>query len=230
MPNELKHHVFEANRAMSAGGLAFRAWGSVSGINRDAGLVAITPAGGAGGVGGPDDLAVIEQSGSPAPGTTTQPSKDAPLHLAIFRKLSGADAVAVSHGPYSTAWAQARKSIPVFGTTHAEVMPRPVVCTDIPTAEQVAAGYEDAIAENIAASVGATQPGQSGGVLVAGLGLVTFGASPAEAIEHAERVEHVAHLAALTTDIEPYPKSIPQELLNFRGARTQADADDEAAS
>ena len=44
MRDELKQSVCDAGRAMAAANLAFRAWGSVSAVDRESNLAAITPA------------------------------------------------------------------------------------------------------------------------------------------------------------------------------------------
>jgi L-ribulose-5-phosphate 4-epimerase len=61
--------------------------------------------------------------------------------------------------------------------------------------------------------VGGMDPLSVPGVLVAGHGPFTWGASPLEAVRNAARLEYIARLASETMRIDPEAKSIPDALL-----------------
>ena len=47
-----------------------------------------------------------------------------------------------THSRHATAWAQSRREIPCFGTTHADYFHGPVPVTDPLTPEEIDGGYE----------------------------------------------------------------------------------------
>jgi len=217
MRDELKQSVCDAGRAMAAANLAFRAWGSVSAVDRESNLAAITPAGGADAGSAPGDSAVVPLDGGAASGPAA--NADAPTHAAIYRQMTDVAAVALSFGPVATAWAQARRAIPAFGAIHAELVGAPVPCTLPLPDEHAPEDCDEAVARAVADAAGEAPDARGPGVLIANLCLVTFGAAPAEAVERAEIVEHVARLATLTGGIEPYPRSVSPAMLRWRRVR-----------
>jgi L-ribulose-5-phosphate 4-epimerase len=226
MLEELRHSVCAANLAMVSGGLAFRQWGSVSGVDRLAGLMAITPVSGAHDGLKWEHLAVVSLESVRPAEASPRPCRDAPTHAAIYRRLAGIGAVACAHGPYATAWAQARKAIAPLGTVHADCFRGPVPCTRALTDDEIAEGYDAKIAQAIAEALGDLSPEAQPGVLVANLGQFAFGRTPDQAVERAVIIEHLARLASLTIEIEPYPKGISAKLLDVHYLRGQASGPD----
>ena len=49
-----------------------------------------------------------------------KPSTDTPTHRALYKKFKEIKSIAHTHSKYVTAWAQSGKSIPIYGTTHAD--------------------------------------------------------------------------------------------------------------
>ena len=47
------------------------------------------------------------------------PSTDTPTHQILYKKYPEINSIAHTHSKYATAWAQSGKSIPIYGTTHA---------------------------------------------------------------------------------------------------------------
>ena len=47
-------------------------------------------------------------------------SSDTKTHAVLYRPFPEIGGVVHTHAPYSVAWAQAKKPIPIFGTTHAD--------------------------------------------------------------------------------------------------------------
>jgi len=199
--------------ALAAEGLVFRTWGNVSGVDRQAGLMVIKPSGVAQEKMTPEQMAVVSlESGQPVDGPMA-PSCDGPTHLVLYRRLEGIGGVAHTHSLYATAWAQARRAIPPVGTTHADYFSGPVPCTRIMTDEEIEGDYEANTGEVIVETVGDISPMARPGVLVANHGPFVWGETPAQAVEYAAILEHVAKLASLSAEIEPYPRTVSQKLL-----------------
>src|SRR4051812_10381512 len=112
----LRREVLAANRALSARGLAPFTFGNASGIDRDSGYVIIKPSGVPYDALTAKDLVAVALDGTIAP-RSKRPSSDLPTHLALYRAFIAIGGVAHAHSHYATAWAQAGREIPCFGTT-----------------------------------------------------------------------------------------------------------------
>ena len=58
-----------------------------------------------------------------------KPSSDTPTHLVLYRAFKDIGGIVHTHSLYATAWAQARKGIPAYGTTQADYWHGDVPCT-----------------------------------------------------------------------------------------------------
>ncbi len=213
MLEELKDRVCAANLALAAEGLVFRTWGNVSGVDREAGLMVIKPSGVPYDQMTPEQMAVVSlESGQRVEGPMA-PSCDAATHLVLSRRLEGIGGVAHTHSLYATAWAQAKRAIPAIGTTHADYFSGPVPCTRIMTDEEIEGDYEANTGEVIVETLGDIPPMARPGVLVANHGPFVWGETPAQAVECAVILEHIAKLASLSADIDPYPRAVSPKLL-----------------
>jgi L-ribulose-5-phosphate 4-epimerase len=143
-----------------------------------------------------------------------KPSSDTPTHLELYRAFPGIAGVVHTHSLYATAWAQARRDLLPFGTTHADYFHGPVPCTRPLTDEEVQSEYEANAGKVIAEKFQRLDPMRISAALVANHGPFTWGVSPEAAVEAAVMLEHLARLAILTTTIEPYPKAISRTILD----------------
>src|SRR6476620_7523481 len=138
----LRAQVLQANLELVRQGLVLFTFGNVSGIAREEGLVAIKPSGVPYDSMTPADLVVTALAGKVVEGDL-RPSSDLPTHLALYKAFPTIGGVAHTHSEYATAWAQARRPIPCFGTTHADYFHGAVPVTDVMTDDDIAAGYEE---------------------------------------------------------------------------------------
>lgn len=213
MLEELKQRVVEANLALAAGGLVFRTSGSVSGVDRDAGLMVINPGGVSYDEMTPAQMAVVSlETGKLIEGPTA-PNCDWATHMFLYRRFKEIGGVAHANSLYATAWAQSRRDIPPLGTTHGDYFSGPVPCTRTMTDEEIAGDYEASTGEVIAERLGDTPPMALPGVLVASHGPFVWGETPAQAVESATIIEHIAKLASLSAEIDPYPRAVSRTLL-----------------
>src|SRR5882672_10043501 len=138
---KLREQVLEANLELVRRGLVLYTFGNVSGISREQGLVVIKPSGVPYEDMKPEHLVVTDLAGKMVEGTL-RPSSDLPTHLVLYQAFSGTGGVAHTHSEYATAWAQARRPIPCFGTTHADYFHGPVPVTADLTPAEIASDYE----------------------------------------------------------------------------------------
>src|SRR5580698_6091486 len=133
----LREQVLEANLELVRKHLVLYTFGNASGISREDGLVVIKPSGVPYEQMKPEHLVVTDLTGKIVEGSL-RPSSDLPTHLVLYNHFPEIGGVAHTHSEYATSWAQARKPIPCFGTTHADYFHGPVPVTgEIPDKEIV---------------------------------------------------------------------------------------------
>ena len=192
----LRQAVCDANRALIAEGLVTLTWGNVSGIDRDAGLMAIKPSGVAYDQLRAGDIVLVDLDGRVAEGEL-RPSSDTPTHLVLYRRWSGIGGITHTHSRFATVFAQARQPIPCLGTTHADHF-----ATDIPVTRplrenEVADAYERHTGEVIVEAYAEADldPLATPGVLVAGHAPFAWGQTAEASVHNAVALEAVAHMA-----------------------------------
>ena len=89
----------------------------------------------------PDDMVIADLDGRIVEGNL-KPSTDLDTHVALYRAFPSIGGVVHTHSRHATAWAQARREIPCFGTTHADYFHGAVPVTDPLTPEEIDGGYE----------------------------------------------------------------------------------------
>lgn len=201
----LKQRVCDANIELYKRGVVLYTWGNVSEIDRQTGLVVIKPSG----VGyeemTPDDMVVVElQTGKAAEGSL-KPSSDTPTHLELYKAFDDITAVTHTHSTYATVFAQAGKSIPALGTTHADYFYGDIPCTRELREEEVYSDYELNTGRVITETLNTLdiEPMSIPGILVKNHGPFTWGASAADAVYHAVVLEKVAEMAFMTLRLDP---------------------------
>jgi L-ribulose-5-phosphate 4-epimerase len=202
MLHRLREQVLEANLELARRGLALYTFGNASGISREEGLVAIKPSGVPYEQMKPEHLVVTDLTGKIVEGKL-RPSSDLPTHLVLYNQFPEIGGVAHTHSEYATAWAQARKSIPCFGTTHADYFHGPVPVTAEMTDQEIAKDYEKNTGHAIVRTLEKTDPSAFPGVLVANHGPFTWGKDAGMAAHNAVILESIARMAYFTLGINP---------------------------
>ncbi len=211
MLEDLKERVLRANLDLVRFGLVSLTFGNVSGFDPERGLVAIKPSGLAYDGMEAEDIVLVDLDGKVVEGRL-KPSSDTPTHLRLYRAFPGTGGVAHCHSEWATAFAQARREIPCLGTTHADHFHGPVPVTRLQTAAEVKKDYEGATGDVIVARFRGLDPRAVPGVLVAGHGPFTWGATPAEAVANSLALERVAKMAWLALRLNPGLKPLPDHL------------------
>ena len=209
----LKNDVFERNLDLVRHHLVVLTWGNVSGIDREAGLVIIKPSGVPYDGMTAEDMVVVDLDGRVVEGSL-RPSSDLPTHLALYRAFPSVGGIVHTHSPKAVAWAQARRAIPAFGTTHADHFHGPVPCTRPLTADEVAEAYERNTGRVIVERFRDLDPVALPGVLVAGHGPFAWGPTPRKAVENAVALEQIAAMALDTLLANPDAAPAPPYVLD----------------
>src|ERR1700691_2861824 len=207
MLQRLREQVLEANLELVRRGLVLYTFGNASGISREEGLVVIKPSGVPYEQMKTEHLVVTDLDGRIVEGNL-RPSSDLPTHLVLYREFAEIGGVAHTHSEYATAWAQARRPIPCFGTTHADYFHGPVPVTSEMTNEEIAEDYEKNTGHAIVRSLEQTNPSATLSVLVANHGPFAWGKDVETAAHNAVVLEAIARMAYFTLGINATAKTI----------------------
>lgn len=204
----LKKKVCEANLKLTEYGLVLFTWGNVSEIDRESGLFVIKPSGVDYAKLRPEDMVVMNLNGEKVEGELN-PSSDTPTHLELYRRFPGIGGVAHTHSTFAVAFAQAAKSIELYGTTHADFAFGAVPCTRDLTSEEIETDYElntgRVIAERFEKS--GVDYNAVPAVLVHSHGPFTWGKDGFEAAKNSAVLEEVAKMAYLSETLKAKPAS-----------------------
>jgi L-ribulose-5-phosphate 4-epimerase len=197
MLDQLKERVFKANLDLVRQGLVIHTWGNVSGRDKDSGMVVIKPSGVDYEKMKASDMVVLDPDGKVVEGKY-KPSTDAPTHLLLYKTFSSLGGVVHTHSTYATSWAQAGKSIPSFGTTHADHFYGEVPCTRLLNDEEIAIDYEVNTGKVIIEKIGKRDPLFVSSILVNCHGPFCWGTDPESAVYNAVALEEIARMALYT--------------------------------
>ena len=207
----LRAEVLEANLELVRRGLVIFTFGNASAFDRSSGLAVIKPSGVPYDQITPKDLVVADLKGTVVEGSL-RPSSDLPTHLALYRAWEGINGVVHTHSRYATAWAQANREIPCFGTTHADYFPGALPVTRPMQAEEIESDYELNTGYVIVERFRDLDPMASPAVLVSGHAPFCWGPSVADAAHTAQVVEELAHMAFLTVAIKAESSAVSDAL------------------
>lgn len=199
MLERLKEEVYIANMELPKRGLVTYTWGNVSGIDRETGYFVIKPSGVEYEKLTPKDMVVMDLNGNKIEGEY-RPSSDTPTHLELYKKYKEIGGVVHTHSPEATSWAQAVRSIPLYGTTHADYFYGEIPCARSLTPEEVEEAYETNTGKVIIETLEALgiNPMHTPAILCANHGPFTWGKDAAEAVHNAVVLEEVARMAFRT--------------------------------
>ena len=131
------------------------------------------------------------------------PSSDTPTHLVLYREFPTIKSIVHTHSSCASSWAQAKRDIPIYGTTHADHLTVSVPCTEVIPPERLEKDYESETGFLIAEELRKRQldPGECKMILSAGHGPFTWGKNAKEALYSARILEELASMAMMTEAI-----------------------------
>src|SRR5258706_188311 len=138
---DLKREAYEANVALPKHGLINLTFGNASAIDRAKAIFAIKPSGVDYAHLKPQDMVLVDLDGRKVEGKLS-PSSDTPTHRRLFLAFGKIGGVVHTHSSHATAFAQAGRAIPTFGTTHADYFFGDIPVTRKMTAKEIAKAYE----------------------------------------------------------------------------------------
>ena len=216
MLEKLKAEVCKANLDLVKEGLVIQTWGNVSGIDRERGLVVIKPSGVPyDGMKAEHMVVVSLETGKVVEGDLN-PSSDTPTHLVLYRAFPKIGGVVHTHSLYATAWAQAGRGLPAYGTTQADYWYGDVPCTRQLKPAEIQKDYEANTGEVIVETFKKLKfdPQQHPAVLVASHGPFTWGKDAHAAVHNACVLEFIARLNSETLRVNPRTPPMQSVLLD----------------
>ncbi len=203
---ELREQVLETALRMVADGVAHGAQGNVSALDRESGLIAITPSAIPYANMRVADIDVIDRYGRVVEGQW-KPTSETPMHTVFYRERADVGAVVHSHAPYATTFALINTPLPVVLIEAATCLggPVPVAPYRRPGTEEVGRIALDTMGEGVS-------------VLLAQHGLLTVGASLHEAYDATLAAETTARLVIMARSMGQEPITLdPTEVVFMRG-------------
>lgn len=208
MLEELKQKVFEANMLLPKYHLVTFTWGNVSAIDREKGLFVIKPSGVDYDKMKPEDMVVMDLEGHKVEGEMN-PSSDTPTHLELYKAFREIGGICHTHSPYATGWAQAGRSIPCYGTTHADYFYGEIPCCRSLTEEEIKGEYEKNTGLVIIETFADRNPMYVPGCLCTNHGPFSWGKDGKEAVHNAVVMEEVARMNLVTESVNPNVRPAP---------------------
>lgn len=211
MLEQLKKEVYEANMDLPKYGLVTFTWGNVSGIDREKGLFVIKPSGVDYDKLTPEDMVVMDLEGKKVEGKYN-PSSDTATHLELYKACPEIGGIVHTHSSWATSWAQAGRSIPCYGTTHADYIYGEIPCVRCLTKEEIEGAYEKNTGLLIVEYFKDKDFMATPTVLCKNHGPFAWGKNAQDAVHNSVVLEEVAKMASRAERLNPEIKPAPQEL------------------
>ena len=210
----IKQEAYEANMQLPKLGLVLFTFGNVSAADRDAGVFAIKPSGVPYEELSPEKMVIVDFDGKTVEGNL-RPSSDTLTHAVLYRHWEKIGGIVHTHSTYATAWAQAQRDIPIFGTTHADHNTVDVPCAPPMSDEMIKGDYEYQTGFQIIncfKEKGLSYE-EAKTVLVGNHAPFTWGKNAAKAVYNSAVLETVAQMALLTEQINPNAPRLKEALI-----------------
>jgi len=183
--DSIKQAAYHANMQLPKLGLVLFTFGNVSSADRSQGVFAIKPSGVPYGDLSVEKMVVVDFDGKTVEGKL-RPSSDTKTHAVLYKHWERIGGIVHTHSTYATAWAQAQRDIPIFGTTHADHNTVDIPCAPPMDDKMIKGDYEY----------------ETG-----------WGKNAEKAVYNSAVLESIAHMALLTEQINPKAPRLKDALI-----------------
>ncbi|MEJ0103677.1 MAG: L-ribulose-5-phosphate 4-epimerase [Bacteroidota bacterium] len=200
------HHIqeaaYEANMQLPKLGLVLFTFGNVSAVDRSLGVFAIKPSGVPYDELSPDKMVIVDFDANIVEGKL-RPSSDTKTHALLYKHWEKIGGISHTHSTYATAWAQAQRDIPIFGTTHADHNTVDIPCAPPMSDEMIKGNYEHETGYQIINLFKERKLSyeEVEMILIGNHAPFTWGKTAAKAVYNSAVLESVAQMAYLTETI-----------------------------
>jgi L-ribulose-5-phosphate 4-epimerase len=210
----IREEAYEANMQLPKLGLVLFTFGNVSAADRNLGVFAIKPSGVPYEELTPESMVIVDFDGNVVKGKFL-PSSDTKTHAVLYKQWENIGGIAHTHSIYATAWAQAQKDIPIFGTTHADHNTVNIPCA-LPMSDEMIKGdyeYETGFQIINCFKERGLSYEEVEMILVGNHAPFTWGKTAAKAVYNSAVLENIAQMALLTKQINPEPAQLKEALI-----------------
>lgn len=210
----IREEAYHANMQLPKLGLVLFTFGNVSAVDRKAGVFAIKPSGVPYEELSIDKMVVVDFDGNTVEGAL-RPSSDTKTHAVLYKHWEHIGGIVHTHSTYATAWAQAQRDIPIFGTTHADHTTVDIPCAAPMSDAMIKGNYEYETGFQIINCLNERKLSYQDVemILVGNHAPFTWGKTAAKAVYNSAVLESVAHMASLTEQINPTAPRLKDSLI-----------------
>ena len=211
---DIRESAYKGNMQLPELGLVLFTFGNVSAADRSLGVFAIKPSGVPYEDLSPENMVIVDFDGKTVEGDL-RPSSDTQTHAVLYKHWPAIGGIVHTHSTYATAWAQSLRSIPIFGTTHADHNTVDIPCAPPMNDEMIKGNYEYETGFQIMNEL--KEKGLSYAeiemILVGNHAPFTWGKTPAKAVYNSAVLEAIAKMALLTEQINPNAPRLKDALI-----------------
>ena len=211
---DIRESAYKGNMQLPELGLVLFTFGNVSAADRSLGVFAIKPSGVPYEDLSPENMVIVDFDGKTVEGDL-RPSSDTQTHAVLYKHWPAIGGIVHTHSTYATSWAQSLRSIPIFGTTHADHNTVDIPCAPPMSDEMIKGNYEYETGFQIINEL--KEKGLSYEeiemILVGNHAPFTWGKTPAKAVYNSAVLEAIAKMALLTEQINPTAPRLKDALI-----------------
>ena len=211
---DIRESAYKGNMQLPELGLVLFTFGNVSAADRSLGVFAIKPSGVPYEDLSPENMVIVDFDGKTVEGDL-RPSSDTQTHAVLYKHWPAIGGIVHTHSTYATAWAQSLRSIPIFGTTHADHNTVDIPCAPPMSDEMIKGNYEYETGFQIMNEL--KEKGLSYEeiemILVGNHAPFTWGKTSAKAVYNSAVLEAIAKMALLTEQINPNAPRLKDALI-----------------
>jgi L-ribulose-5-phosphate 4-epimerase len=210
----IQEEAYKANMQLPKLGLVLFTFGNVSAADRAMGVFAIKPSGVPYEELSPDKMVIVDFEGNTVEGSH-RPSSDTKTHAVLYRHWEMTGGIVHTHSTYATAWAQAQRDIPIFGTTHADYNTSDIPCAAPMSDELIKGDYELETGFQIINCFKdkALNYEELEMILVGNHAPFTWGKNADKAVHNSAVLEYIAKTALFTEQINPLAPRLKDSII-----------------
>jgi len=210
----LRDAAYRANMQLPELGLVIFTFGNVSTADRGDGIFAIKPSGVPYRDLSPDKMVIVDFDGKVVDGKL-RPSSDTLTHAVLYKHWVDVGAIVHTHSRFATAWAQAQRDIPLYGTTHADHNTVNIPCAPPMHDDMISGNYEHETGFQIMNCFDERKLDyrEVEMILVGNHAPFTWGKTADKAVYNSAVLESIAEMAYLTEQINPQAARLKESLI-----------------
>jgi len=211
---DIKEQAYLANMQLPELKLVLFTFGNVSSADRQKGVFAIKPTGVPYHELTVEKMVIVDFDGNTVEGNL-RPSSDTKTHAVLYKNWEDIGGIVHTHSTFATAWAQAQRAIPNYGTTHADHLTADIPCALPMDDEMIKGNYEYETGFQIInhfKSEGLSYK-EVEMILVGNHAPFTWGKTADKAVYNSAVLETVAQMALLTEQVNPKAPRLKDSLI-----------------